>query len=211
MRNTIIAMLLLFLCGMDILHAQEVKKNLNFVYIVHDGKSTQQKLSKELMKYHENARRYKHPYIFYLANARSPFVVKMNTPDANPDSFESMLMKIQDANSGLYVNAAFDVKNIVEMFNNDDFLTESGELRYRKVVWNFYISESFWGAEEYGEKLLSTLYWVMDLNSFEDDECFQLYIYHPDNAEGKNDGKSLFGEKNWQNVKGFLTDYIFPY
>jgi hypothetical protein len=117
---------------------------------------------------------------------------------------------ITNASSGHDVNATFDAKHIVEMFNQDDFLTKSGELRYSKVVWNFYISESF-GADGHGEKLFSTLYWVMDLKSFDANEDFQMYIYRPDNAKGEEDAKLLFGEKNLQNVKGFLTDYIFPY
>ena len=203
-------LLFLVLFAVNSTYSQEIKKNLNFVYIANDGKKTVS-LSKALSKHRDNARRYKHPYIFYLANGSRPTIVKMNMTDANPDDFDTkILMDITNASSGHDVNATFDAKHIVEMFNQDDFLTKSGELRYSKVVWNFYISESF-GADGHGEKLFSTLYWVMDLKSFDANEDFQMYIYRPDNAKGEEDAKLLFGEKNLQNVKGFLTDYIFPY
>ena len=203
-------LLFLILMSVDIAYSQEIKKNLNFVYIVNDGKKTAS-LSKALSKHRDNARRYKHPYIFYLANGNRPVIVKMNMDDANPDDFDTkILMAITNASSGHDVNATYDAKNIVEMFNKNDFITGSRELRYSKVVWTFYISESF-GIEGHGEKLFPTLYWVMDLKSFDKNEDFQMYIYSPDNGQSQENAQLLFGEKNLQNVKGFLTDYIFPY
>lgn len=210
MNRALIGILLLFFLGVNVAHSQEIKKNLNFVYIVNDGKKTVS-LSKELKKHYDKALRYRHPYIFYLANGTRPTIIRMNMSEDNRDEFEEkILMEITNASSGHDVNATFDSKNIVEMFNQDDFMTASGELRYSKVVWTFYISESF-GREGHGEKLFPTLYWVMDLKLFDANEDFQMYIYRPDNAQSEDDEKLLFGEKNLQNVQGFFTDYIFTY
>lgn len=205
-----IFLLFLMLVLANTVYSQEIKKNLNFVYIVNDGKKTSS-LSKELRKHYDKALRYKHPYIFYLAKGATPTIVKVNLGGDNRNEFEEkILMEIANSSSGHDVNATFDSKKIIEMFNQDDFLTQSGTLRYSKVVWTFYISESF-GEEGHGEKLFPTLYWAMDLNAFDKNEDFQMYIYRPDNAKSEEDAKLLFGEKNLQDVKGFLTDYIFVY
>ena len=187
--------------------AQKVNSDFYFIYIAHDRATPVQRLSKALQDLYDDAVKYGHSCIFYLANNDAPYVVNINTENDNRNEFSNQIIAELQNKIAHGINPRFDVDNIVAMFNENDYLLNDQELKYTSVTWNFYTSEWFW-KEGYNESLIASLYWIMGVENTQDLD-FYFNVFHSSDDELELEDGLAFGRRNLLNINTdcFLLDY----
>lgn len=187
--------------------AQKVNSDFYFIYIAHDRATPVQRLSKVLQDLYDDAVKYGHSCIFYLANNDTPYIVNVNTENDNRNDFSLKIIAELQNKIAHGINPRFDVDNIVAMFNENDYLLSDQELRYTSVTWNFYTSEWFW-KEGYNESLIASLYWIMGVENTQDLD-FYFNVFHSSDDELEMEDGLTFGRRNLLNINTdcFLLDY----
>lgn len=187
--------------------AQKVNSDFYFIYIAHDRATPVQRLSKVLQNLYDDAVKYGHSCIFYLANNDTPYIVNVNTENDNRNDFSLKIIAELQNKIAHGINPRFDVDNIVAMFNENDYLLSDQELRYTSVTWNFYTSEWFW-KEGYNESLIASLYWIMGVENTQDLD-FYFNVFHSSDDELEMEDGLTFGRRNLLNINTdcFLLDY----
>ena len=137
----------------------------------------------------------------YLANAENPLILKCDSN--HQKEFEDFRYAI---NSQLKHNVwpDVDIQKLLELFREDDFLSESGHARYSYFTLNFYITPSFW-SYNYNESLIARLFWDLELPDKTD---FVVNIYHPENDGVTYDEEHMFGPKK---LNGDYKVYLLTY
>lgn len=145
------------------------QKDLTFVYIAHDLTTPSACLSKRMQELCDQGEEFGFPYIFYLANEDQPKIVTLNLPGDNRGDFQKLI--IEELNDKTYhpVNIGFDTDSIIDIFCQNDFLDETGKLKYETVTWDFYIGEKFWDEGSH-ERFIAKLYWVMGFDRLKEQE-----------------------------------------
>jgi len=174
--------------------AQKVNKDFYFVYIAHDRTTPVQRLSRILQEMYDDAVKYGHACVFYLANNQSPNIVCVNIGNDNRKDFGAMIIGELQNKPSHDISPRFDLETIVNVFNQDDFLLNIQELKYTSVTWNFYTSEWFWNGG-YNESLMASLYWIMEVDKMQELD-FYFNVYHSEDDELEVDETLLFGVKN---------------
>lgn len=187
--------------------AQSIDSDFYFVYIAHDRATPVQRLSRLLQDLYDDAVKYGHSCVFYLANNESPYVVNINTENDNRNDFAPQIIGELQSKISHGINPRFDVDSIVNLFNANDYLLSREKLRYTSVTWRFYTSEWFW-HERYNESLIASLYWIMDVDKIQNLE-FYFSVYHSRDDNLDLDSESVFGKKNPSNINAdcFLLKY----
>lgn len=137
----------------------------------------------------------------YLANADNPIILRCD-PNQQKE-FEDFQYAIS---SQLKHNVwpEVDIKRIMELLQEDDFIDDDGNPRYDFFTLNFYITPSFW-SYNYNETLIARLFWDLELSKKNN---IQVNIYHPANDGVQYDEKHMFGPKN---LNGDYKVYMFTY
>lgn len=174
--------------------AQKVNKDFYFVYIAHDRTTPVQRLSRILQEMYDDAVKYGHACVFYLANNQSPNIVSVNIGNDNRKDFGAMIIGELQNKLSHDISPRFDLATIVDIFNKNDYLLSNQELRYASVTWNFYTSERFWDGG-YNESLIAPLYWIMEVDKMQELD-FYFNVYHSEDDELEIDETSSFGMKN---------------
>lgn len=201
----------LFIVALLVCHTEGVAQKINsdfyFIYIAHDRATPVQRLSKILQGLYDDAVKYGHSCVFYLANNDIPYIVNVNTKNDNRNDFSLKIIAELQNKIAHGINPRFDVDNIVTMFNENDYLLGEQELKYASVTWNFYTSEWFW-KEGYNESLIASLYWIMGVENTQDLD-FYFNVFHSSDDELEFEDGLVFGKKNLLNINAdcFLLDY----
>lgn len=201
----------LFMVALLVCHtegaAQKVNSDFYFIYIAHDRATPVQRLSKVLQDLYDDAVKYGHSCVFYLANNDTPYIVNVNTENDNRNDFSLKIIAELQNKIAHGINPRFDVDNIVAMFNENDYLLSDQELRYTSVTWNFYTSEWFW-KEGYNESLIASLYWIMGVENTQDLD-FYFNVFHSSDDELEMEDGLTFGRRNLLNINTdcFLLNY----
>ena len=123
--------------------AMAQSQSLEFLYIAHDGSTPVNALCDRLTQVYEDAvQEESMAVIFYLANADEPRIVKMNLNGDNRTEFEELLGELR-YKSAHEIFAEVDQKAIVDIFDQVDFIDESGRpafitLRSSSVISGIY-------------------------------------------------------------------------
>lgn len=180
------------------LRAQERELEINYFAHDHFNESILNALDNlfQTNAFNKNKQTY-----FYLANAESPLILKVDRDKQN--EFEEFRYAI---NSQLKHNVwpEVDIQKILELLQEDDFINDFGEPRYDFFTLNFYTTPSFW-SYSYNETLIARLFWDLDLASKSN---FQMNIYHPENDGMQYDDNRLFGPKK---LTGDYQVYLYTY
>lgn len=148
------------------------QKELIFVYIAHDRTTPSACLSERMQTLCDQGERYEgFSYIFYLANEDQPKIVTLNLPSDNRGDFQKLIIEELNDKIAHPVNIGFDTDSIIDIFYQNDFLDETGKLKYETVTFDFYIGEEFWN-NGYLESFIAKLYWVMGFDRLKEQEFY---------------------------------------
>ena len=195
MKKFIILALSILLLGNTGIMADS-STDLYFIYIAHDRTSSVKSLTSTLLDIYNSCVKYGYAGVFYLSNGDEPIIVNVNFAKDNREDFNALIGELQDKTSH-DVSPGTDVKRIVEIFNNDDFIDEKGNLRYTSVTWNYYVSELFWKMG-YNESVIARLNWIMNFTFMKDEDIY-VNVFHPSNDQLELT-ELPFGEKNIGNI-----------
>ena len=138
--------------------------------------------------------------VFYLPNYDEPKIVKVNLPGDNRDQFKGIIgeLRLKDVHETF---AYLDYQNILEIFNEHDFISDSGEPMYTSVQFNWYVNRDFWKFN-YNESLIASLYFALELGKYSDYVTTQ--VLHAADDGLVVDETKPFGNKNLCEGMNFL-------
>ncbi len=191
-RFVIIIMAMLFVAAP--LMAQNTKKKLNFVYITHSDGTQTDRLIVRLREEFNRVLRMKEPTVFYLTNGRAPLVVQINTENDNRKDFGEIVYQLQSMRSHS-VNPQTDIRTIMSLVEDLEIEDTNGRPTYTKVDWIYYVNSSFWQAG-YNESIIAKLYWILDMQQWENANYMSLRIYYGEKDPLPINEEAPFGNKN---------------
>lgn len=182
-------------------------QTLTFVYIAHDNQTPVSRLCDVLQEYYDAAVNYDgYRTIFYLSNEDQPFIVEVNTSQDNRGQFERLLNAIQVKNSH-YVNPYVDVREIVKLFNREDFVTSTGALDGVSYVdWCFYVTPRFWKSSD--KEIIQNLCFAMETDKM-DSYNIAVKVYYSEQDDSVLNDKNPFGDKNYCGINQMCRIYTY--
>lgn len=194
---------ILFILSFAMLSITALAQNqsFEFYYIAHDRTTPVSDLCRRLEQVYEMARSYEDiAVVFYLPNYDKPKIVKINLPGDNREEFKSIISELR-LKSAHEIFADLDYGNIIDIMNEHDFLTPSGEAAYSSVTFCWYVNPDFWRFK-YNEKLIASLYFALELEKYEGYVTTQ--VWHADVDGLVVDPDRPFGSKNLCATMNFL-------
>lgn len=168
-------------------------QTLEFYYIAHDRTTPVNDLCSRLESVYETAMSYEDfAVIFYLPNYNEPKIVKMNLPGDNRDEFKTIISELR-LKSAHEIYADVDYNTIMDLFNQHDFIDESGNPKFLSVLFLWYVNPDFWQFK-YNEKLIASLYFNLELDKYKNYVTTQ--VWHADGDGLVVDNQLPFGTKN---------------
>jgi len=195
--------LLLFVSSLlsdNILFAQKTIKTFEFIYVANDKDTPVATLINKLHDlYYTKVSEYNanevDACVFYLAKGYTPKIVTVNLPNEdNNEKIEDWLAELNKLDFS--IEPYFDVDSIIKILNKYDFLSETGQIKYEKVKFNFYVENEFW-EKGFNESLIARLYWILGLDRFKNDYEFEWRVWCSEKLYEKVQDEGIyFGEKN---------------
>ncbi len=180
-------------------------RTLEFFYIAHDYSTRVDAICDMLEEKYESALEFDDmSLIFYLPNGEQPKVFKMNVPGDNRQTFDEFIGELRSNYSHDYSCLYIDKPNIIELFNETDFVNDSGQMNFSAVNINWYVNSEFWEMN-YNESLIASLYFVLDLERHRDSVIFEIWNTGDDAINVNNE--KPFGNKN---LTGNYSIHILP-
>ena len=179
-------LLLLFCIGFPFSFLCGQKRGLEINYIAHDHYT--EDLLDKIDEIYNSPSDNKQTYL-YLASGDEPMLLKCN--GNNETEYEEFRYAIA---SQIKHNVwpEVDIKRILELFKEDDFINEEGIPTYDYFTLNFYITPSFW-TYKYNETLIGRLLWNLEIDKYFPN--VNVAIYHPENDDLSYDENRLCGPK----------------
>lgn len=185
------------------------EKDLTIVYIAHTTDIPLARLTSLLEERYRGGVQFSNDVIFYLSNGTEPLIVKINTAEENKLDFEPMIIDELWAKRSHDIDPYTDVTKLIEIVNDNDFVSESGELKYLSVTFDFFISEEFW-TMKYNESIIAKLYFALDLNKIKKDNPDLFFnVYRPSEVELIYENNMPFGLKDLDNINSNIM--LLPY
>lgn len=186
--------------------------NLHFVYIDHEPSTPVNKLCERIRTLRDDAIEVDDALILYLSDGKQSLISFTNLKDNygkdrdSNDAFINIIAALQDANSHDVI-ASEDRKNILNIFDEYNFVNEMGQIKFSSVTIDFYVGSGFWSLGN-NEKVISHLFVDFDVASLPKDK-FVFNVFKPkgetlDYPEGKP-----FGDNNIDGINNKLS--IFEY
>ena len=181
-------------------------QTMEFIYIAHDGSTPVNALCDRLSEVYEFATQDNGTaVVFYLANADEPRIVRVNLDGDNRSEFEELLGELR-YKSAHEIFAEVDQKAIIDLFNEVDFINESGRQAFLSFQMTWYVTPTFWTLG-YNESLIARTYFTLDLGALPS-SYFNMEIWHARDDGLKYDENWPFGTKNLcTNYTFFLLEY----
>ncbi len=182
---------------------EKSKQNFTFIYAVHDGKDATSKLITMIKDAYDRAVRQGDRCIIYVPNQRNPLVVQVNAATDTIDSDVALNNLFGELNNRLSfnMNVKFDNKKIIDLFTENEFLDDDGELAYRSVAFNMYITSRFW-ERGYNEKMIPALYFALDIHRlyYMQYKEIVMSVYYSGTDEDIVEADILYGIRNYNNI-----------
>lgn len=136
--------------------------------------------------------------VIYMADGSVPHVVEVNTPSDNRNDYAALIKELKSGRSHR-IDSAYDIDNLVGLFNRLDFVSPaSDDMKYGAVDWHFHVTSDFWNRG-YNESLIASLCFVMGVDQFKD-ENFRLRCYFNRYDDLSIDEEYPFGKKNYCDI-----------
>jgi hypothetical protein len=186
--------------------------NLHFVYIDHETSTPVNQLCKRIRTLRDDAIEVEDALIVYLSDGRQSLFSFTNLKDRNNENrdtneaFVNIIAALQDANSHDII-AREDRKNILNLFDEYNFIDEQGHLLFNSVTMDFYVGPDYWNLGNH-EKVIAHLFVDFDASSF-DKTKLAINIFKPKGVELKYPKGMPFGDNNIEGINQKLS--IFEY
>lgn len=211
--------LLLMIFGVNNVSAQEIndttkvaekkvvkekrKQNLIFIYAVHDEYTAVTNLVEVIKSAYDQAVRNEDRLIVYIPNLNKPLVIQVNTPTDTIDSeiaLGEVITELRDKVSHP-MRIKFDIKKILELFEENEFLNEDGNLAFREVQFTMYITSKFW-KDGYNERVIPALYFSLDVQKLiAANQRFFMQVRYSKNDTNVAEYKDFpYGLKNYNKI-----------
>lgn len=203
---------LLFILVGEIKAQDKASMNLHFVYIDHEVTTPITELCGRLRSLQEDATEVDDALMIYLSDGRASLVSFTNMKDTSGQgrdkelAFVEIISALQDANSHDVI-ATEDIKNIIELFDEYNFVEDDGSIMYNSVSFDFYVGASFWTLGN-NEKVISHLYHDFSMSELPKDK-FNLNIYVPKTDHVSFPEGMPFGDNNIEGINDKLK--LFEY
>ncbi|MCF0126496.1 MAG: hypothetical protein HUJ68_12235 [Clostridia bacterium] len=177
--------------------------NLHFVYIAHEITTPVNELCARLTALQEDAIEINDALIIYLSDGKASIVTFTNLKDVSDKgrdkdiAFIEVISALQDANSHDVI-ASYDVENIINLFEEYNFVNDEGGIIYNNVTFDFYVGKSFWTLGN-NEKVISHLYHDFSMANLPKNQ-FVLNIYVPKSDHLRYPQGMPFGDNNVENI-----------
>lgn len=182
---------------------------MTIVYVAHTTDVPLARLTELLEERYRGGVQFSNEVIFYISNGSEPLVVKVNTNDENKADFESMIIDELWAKRSHDVDPHVDTQSLIEIINDNDFITEDGKLKYLSVTFDFFISEEFW-TMKYNESIIAKLYFALDINNIKKNNPDLFFnIYHPYEIKLVFEDGKPFGLKDLDKINSNIM--LLPY
>lgn len=168
--------------------------DLTLIYINHTTDTPIDRLCARLDNEYKHACQYDKHLIIYLANGNKPYIASVGIDNIDTVGFDRISEALQNERYHI-VDSRADVLNIMELFNENDFLKHDGTLKYNSMTWQFYVSQEFWNAN-YNEKIIAKLYYILDLPKISSDYLHLMIMCNREN-ELIYDNDNPWGLKNF--------------
>ena len=207
-----LAMLASLLTAMPVKAQDLSKTNLHFIYIDHETSTPVNKLCQRLRSVRDDALEVNDALIIYLSDGHRSPVSLTNLKDNSgqnrdaEESYTNIIAALQDFNSHNTV-ARDDRKNIIRLFDEFNFVDESGSLLFNSVIIDFYVGSAFWSLGN-NEKIIAHLFTALDAANFPKSK-FSFNVYKPKGEKLNTEDGKPFGVKNIDGINGKLK--IFDY
>jgi len=182
-------------------------QTLQVIYITKDYTTEVNPLCQDLRDIYSFAEKDKsQAVVFYLANAASPLIVKVNLPGDNRKDFDSIIDALM-TKSETIINASTDLHDLVSLFDEIELLDSDGQPAFQSAELIYYITPTFWELN-YNEQLIAAAYFALDMDADWAKNYFSMSIYHNATDGLVVDERFPFGEKDLcGDYKFFLLTY----
>lgn len=216
MKQTIIQIIcivtIVFMIPVAVYAQDSSRKNLHFVYIDHEISTPVSRLCQRLQSFHNDALEVGDVLVIYLSDNQHPFYSFTNLKDAtdqkrdSKNAFNSIIEALQNSNSHA-VSARDDRHFILNLFEDYNFVDDSGQLLYQTVTFDFYVGSSFWMMGN-NEKIIAHLFVAFNAASYTRDK-FAFNIYKPREVQLNYQEDMPFGDNDIDGINNKLS--VFEY
>ena len=190
-------------------------RNVKLIYVAHDVDTPVDKLMENISYSHdmlddnpEDGDR----VIVYMSSGTNPIIADMRSGNRDEDNYERVMHEFERNYHD--TNPEYDAERIIDLFEEEDFLNSTGGLGVDNLVFEFYVTPSFW-TNGYNNTLISSLFYALGLEPFvnKDSPLFtrevRYKVYLPNMEDqmkclGKNN--EPFGANNPNNINSYMKD-----
>lgn len=194
-------------------NAVQAQVYYHFIYVEHEIGDHKNILCEKLKNVREDALETGDVLIIYLSTGdqEQDFGICSYTNLEDPsgkgqdteDAFNSIIAIIQD-NKSLPVNAQADVRRVREILDDSNFISDNGDMKYRKAEIDFYVGSRFWRLG-FNNKVIAHLYSILGLSYVSKSEVeFRVFVPKTDDKLKYAEGKP-FGENNIDGINEKIT------
>lgn len=196
-------------------------RNLKFVYIAHSVDTPIEDLVRNIEGYYTeledeaDSPELERQTIVYLSSGSSPVIANMKSGQRDDDNYERIISELYERHYH-DVDAETDINRVIDLFDDNDFLTPGGDMAVSDLEFEFYVNTSFWSRHQ-NERFIASLFYALGLDKFYKSKSGVSYkIFFPsikDLRQCKDEGIKPFGEKNLNNINNLLTagEYVGTY
>lgn len=186
--------------------------NLHFVYIDHEPSTPVNKLCERLRMLRDDAVEIGDALIIYLADGQSPIVSLTGLKDKkglgrdDNQTYTRIVAALQNANYH-DVMARIDREKIIQLFDEYDFVDESGNFLFNSVIMDFYVGPEFWSLKD-NERVIAHLFTAFKAASYTKGK-FSFNVFKAKEQELDYPKGMPFGDNNIDGINEKLS--IFDY
>lgn len=189
--------------------AQEDEDNRNqpfrFIYIVHDGTTPVERLIEKLYEVETITLENNQKCMICMSNGRSakPGEEYLHVVIQEGNDYKQYFEKLRDELRNEIshdFDISRDVEYIVNIFNREhDFLDENGELFYKSMTFDFYLTSQFCD-NGYASKLITPLYLAFDVPNMPKHFNFNVWVGAAHREGYDYSPERILGNKNYNDI-----------
>ena len=204
MKRIVIISLLLLTAAQNIFSQTQ---SLQVIYITKDYTSAVTPLCLDLKDIYSSAIRDRsQAVVFYLANASSPIIVRVNLPDDNRQDMDRILDALI-SKSETIIDPGADLRQLVGLFDEIEIAGSGDSKKFTSVELTYYVTPTFWDLK-YNEQVIAPVYFALDMDSDWAKDYLSMSIYHEATDGLQVDEDAPFGVRDLcKGHKFFLMSY----
>ena len=211
-QSVLLTVILLFVGTFSVKAQDYSNVNLHFVYIDHEPSTPVNQLCQRIRTLRDDAIEVEDALIVYLSDGKQSLLSFTNLHDVNDrnrdknEAFVDIIAALQDANSHDVI-AQEDRRNILNLFEEYNFIDEDGQFLFNSVTMDFYVGPEYWSLGN-NEKVISHLYVDFNAASFPKDKLV-FNVFKPKGQLLNYQEGMPFGDNNIDGINQKLSVYEY--